>query len=151
DDTNAADLRLEVATPEGGLGYGFAATRRETAPAVTAGAPADGEPPASSASEWRGVWELDGDEPPTDTAVQRIVAATPEPATVTMEREGWNRVYAIDGANGRRWDAIVLDEDRQVIGLLSQVWMALQLRGMGRRSATNLRQAADRAALMSYA
>src|SRR5699024_8050831 len=40
---------------------------------------------------------------------------------------------------------------RQVIGLLSQLWTAIRLRGVGRRSATNLRQAAERAALMTYA
>lgn len=85
------------------------------------------------------------------TGVQAIVAATPDSATVAVEREGWNRVYAVETRQGERLDAIVLDEDRQVIGLLSQLWTALRLRGVGRRSATNLRQAADRAALMTYA
>ncbi|MPV51343.1 hypothetical protein GCG21_15265 [Pseudactinotalea sp. HY160] len=216
DETNAAELRLEVATPQGAIGYSLIAAR--AAQAGGGGRPGDGRPggsdgghagdsgdsdgpdggqpggggadaqaddaqadgtqadepradgtrageprpgdarapgrAASSSSDgghWRGVWELVGDEPPTETTVQRIVAAIPEPATVTMEREGWNRVYAVDAFDGRRWDVVVLDEDRQVIGMLSQVWTALQLRGMGRRSATNLRQAADRAALMSYA
>lgn len=84
------------------------------------------------------------------TGVLDILAATPEPASVVVEREGWNRVYAVDTADGERLDVIVLDEDRQVIGLLSQVWTAIRLRGVGRRSATNLRQAAERAALMTY-
>src|SRR5690625_3153206 len=85
------------------------------------------------------------------TGVQDIVAATTDSATVAVEREGWNRVYAVETTDGDRLDAIVLDEDRQVIGLLSQLWTALRLRGVGRRSATNLRQAAERAALMTYA
>src|SRR5690625_827436 len=85
------------------------------------------------------------------TGVLDILAATPEPASVVVEREGWNRVYAVETTAGERLDAIVLDEDRQVIGLLSQLWTALRLRGVGRRSATNLRQAAERAALMTYA
>src|SRR5699024_9887713 len=85
------------------------------------------------------------------TGVHDIVAATPDSATVAVERQGWNRVYAVETADGQRLDAIVLDEDRQVIGLLSQLWTAIRLRGVGRRSATNLRQAAERAALMTYA
>jgi len=90
-------------------------------------------------------------EPPATTGVHDIVAATTDSATVAVEREGWNRVYAVETTGGDRLDAIVLDEDRQVIGLLSQLWTALRLRGVGRRSATNLRQAAERAALMTYA
>ena len=90
-------------------------------------------------------------EPPATTGVHDIVAATTDSATVAVEREGWNRVYAVETTGGERLDAIVLDEDRQVIGLLSQLWTALRLRGVGRRSATNLQQAAERAALMTYA
>lgn len=86
-----------------------------------------------------------------DPQLRDILHSTPESATVAVEREGWNRVYAVETASGERLDAIVLDEDRQVIGLLSQLWTALRLRGVGRRSATNLRQAAERAALMTYA
>lgn len=85
------------------------------------------------------------------TGILDIIAATPESASVVVEREGWNRVYAVETTDGRRLDAIVLDADRQVIGLLSQLWTAIRLRGVGRRSATNLRQAAERAALMTYA
>lgn len=92
---------------------------------------------------------------PTPVAEQSgasdIVASTADSATVAVEREGWNRVYAVETTSGERFDAIVLDEDRQVIGLLSQLWTAIRLGGVGRRSATNLRQAAERAALMTYA
>lgn len=95
--------------------------------------------------------ELDLDLPSqAEAPVEEVVAAATVPATVAVEREGWNRVYAVQTTDGQRLDAIVLDEDRQVIGLLSQVWTAIRLRGVGRRSARNLRQAAERAALMTY-
>lgn len=90
-------------------------------------------------------------EPMTDTAFRGIAAVLPESATVAIEREGLNRVYAILDRDGNRWDAVVLDRDRQVIGLLAWLWSAIRLRGIGRRNAVSLRQAADRAVLMAYA
>lgn len=74
-----------------------------------------------------------------------------EPATITSTREGSNRVYAVGDSEGRRWDAVVLDRDRQVMGLLSWVWTTLRMGGIGRRNAVSMQQAADRAALMAYA
>lgn len=90
-------------------------------------------------------------EPMTDTALRGIAAVLPESATVAIEREGFNRVYAVLDRDGERWDAVVLDRDRQVIGLLAWLWNAVRLRGFGRRNAVSLRQAADRAVLMTYA
>jgi uncharacterized membrane protein YbhN (UPF0104 family) len=92
-----------------------------------------------------------GQEPMTDTALRGIAAVLPESATVSIEREGLNRVYAVLDRDGERWDAVVLDRDRQVIGMLAWLWNAVRLRGFGRRNAVSLRQAADRAALMTYA
>ena len=60
-------------------------------------------------------------------------------------------MYAVLDADGVRWDAVVLDRDRQVIGLIASMWSTLRLRGLERRTAVSLRQAADRAALMYYA
>jgi uncharacterized membrane protein YbhN (UPF0104 family)/tRNA A-37 threonylcarbamoyl transferase component Bud32 len=74
-----------------------------------------------------------------------------DPTALALERQGGNRVYAVYGADGNRWDAIVLDGDRQVVGVLNQTWRALRLRGMDRRSVVSLRQAAERAALLNYA
>lgn len=90
-------------------------------------------------------------EPMTDTAIRGIAAGLPESATVAIEREGLNRVYAVLDAEGDRWDAVVLDRDRQVIGMLAWLWSAVRLRGFGRRNAVSLQQAADRAVLMTYA
>lgn len=80
-----------------------------------------------------------------------MAAGMPESATVAIEREGLNRVYAVLDRDGNRWDAVVLDRDRQVIGLLAGLWSAIRLRGFARRNAVSLQQAADRAVLMTYA
>ncbi|UFU02919.1 lysylphosphatidylglycerol synthase domain-containing protein [Ruania suaedae] len=72
-------------------------------------------------------------------------------ATVATEREGANRVYAVTDADGVRWDAVVLDADRQVIGWLNAVVSTLARRGLDRRATVSLRQAAERASLMYYA
>ncbi|MDR1152226.1 MAG: flippase-like domain-containing protein [Bifidobacteriaceae bacterium] len=85
--------------------------------------------------------------PPTLAHVDSIS----DPTAVALERQGGNRVYAVYDQVGNRWDAIVLDGDRQVVGLLAQTWRALRLRGMDRRSVVSLRQAAERAALLNYA
>jgi len=74
-----------------------------------------------------------------------------DPTALALERVAGNRVYAVYDAAGTRLDAIVLDQDRQVVGMLQQTWRALRLRGMDRRSVVSLRQAAERAALLAYA
>ncbi|MDR2374233.1 MAG: flippase-like domain-containing protein [Bifidobacteriaceae bacterium] len=68
-----------------------------------------------------------------------------------LERQGGNRIYAVYDEDGRRYDAIVLDGDRQVLGFLQATWRALRLRGVDRRAVRSLRQAAERAALLGYA
>ncbi|MGC0251952.1 flippase-like domain-containing protein [Pseudactinotalea sp. Z1748] len=85
--------------------------------------------------------------------LSRFRAGQPVPAaaTVATERDGRNRVYAVIAVDGTRWDVVVLDDDRQVIGMLASVWTALRLRGLARRTAVSLRQATERAALMHYA
>ncbi|HIZ37762.1 MAG TPA: hypothetical protein H9815_18455, partial [Candidatus Ruania gallistercoris] len=57
-----------------------------------------------------------------------------ESATVATEREGANRVYAVTDTAGRRWDAVVLDADRQVIGWLNGLITTLTRRGLDRRT-----------------
>lgn len=158
DDADVAHMRLQSVTISSPLGYTTVETRLDdpdnAAPRVPlpphhtdAGDPAVA--PATSAA-----WPAEPaaePEPMTDTAARGIAALVPEPATVAVEREGLNRVYAVEDTDGRRWDAVVLDRDRQVIGLLAWLWSAVRLRGFGRRNAVSLRQAADRAVLMTYA
>lgn len=85
------------------------------------------------------------------TAPGRATRPMPTSATVATERAGQNRVYAVIAADGSRWDAVLLDGDRQVIGLLANIWSVLRLRGLERRAPVSLKQAAERAALMYYA
>ncbi|MCL1897806.1 MAG: flippase-like domain-containing protein [Micrococcales bacterium] len=82
--------------------------------------------------------------PPASVAVSDSIA-------LALERQAGNRVYAVYTKEGERWDALVLDGDQQVVGLLQRTWRALRLRGMDQRSVVSLRQAAERAALLSYA
>ncbi|GIG34665.1 flippase-like domain-containing protein [Cellulomonas pakistanensis] len=61
-----------------------------------------------------------------------------------------HRAYGMTTEDGRTLDVLVLDGDRQVIGFLSRLWRSLRLRGLDGRSVVSLRQAAERAALLSY-
>ena len=72
-------------------------------------------------------------------------------ASRALTRYSDNRVYELDTIDGQRLDVVVLDGDRQVIGMLSRLWRSLRLRGIDGRSVVSLRQAAERAALLSYA
>ena len=72
-------------------------------------------------------------------------------ATVAITRYGDNRVYAMTTADGERLDVVVLDGDRQVVGALTRFWRSMRVRGVEGRAVVSLRQAAERAALLSYA
>jgi len=72
-------------------------------------------------------------------------------AAVAITRVGDNRVYAMTTADGERLDVVVLDGDRQVVGTLTRLWRSMRLRGIEGRAVVSLRQAAERAALLSYA
>jgi uncharacterized membrane protein YbhN (UPF0104 family)/tRNA A-37 threonylcarbamoyl transferase component Bud32 len=80
-----------------------------------------------------------------------VQVAVSDSTSAALDRAGGNRIYAVFDRAGERWDAIVLDGDRQVLGFLQATWRALRLRGMDRRSVRSLRQAAERAALLGYA
>ncbi|MCU1431028.1 MAG: flippase-like protein [Actinotalea sp.] len=72
-------------------------------------------------------------------------------AAVAITRYGDNRVYAMTTEDGDRLDVVVLDGDRQVVGMLTRFWRSLRLRGIDGRAVVSLRQAAERAALLAYA
>ncbi len=72
-------------------------------------------------------------------------------ASVAMTRQGDHRVYAMTTSDGERRDVVVLDGDRQVVGLLARWWRSLRLRGIDGRWAVSLRQVAERSALLTYA
>jgi uncharacterized membrane protein YbhN (UPF0104 family) len=79
------------------------------------------------------------------------IIASWDPSAVALTRAGDNRVYALFTPDRVRRDVVVLDGDRQVVGLLARLWHALRLRGLDARTAVSLRAAAERAALLSYA
>ncbi len=72
-------------------------------------------------------------------------------AAIAITRAGDNRVYAMTTADGDRLDVVALDGDRQVVGVLTRLWRSMRLRGIEGRAVVSLRQAAERAALLSYA
>ena len=74
-----------------------------------------------------------------------------DPSTVALMRSADNRVYAMTTADGPRLDVVVLDGDRQVLGLIARAWRSLRLRGIEGRTALSLRAVAERAALLMYA
>jgi uncharacterized protein (TIRG00374 family) len=86
-----------------------------------------------------------------EATASAALTAQSDSTSRALERQGGNRVYAVYGDDGQRYDAIVLDGDRQVLGFLQATWRTLRLRGMDRRSVRSLRQAAERAALLAYA
>jgi len=94
----------------------------------------------------------DGAPAPPTTELPEVgeLSAVSDSTALALERQAGNRVYAVYTEEGRRWDALVLDGDQQVLGLLQRTWRALRLRGMDQRSVVSLRQAAERAALLSY-
>ncbi|MGW2094716.1 flippase-like domain-containing protein [Promicromonospora sukumoe] len=73
-----------------------------------------------------------------------------DPAALALGRAGDNRVYALYSDDGVRRDVMVLDGDRQVVGLITRLWRALRLRGIEGRAAISLKAVAERTALLSY-
>jgi uncharacterized membrane protein YbhN (UPF0104 family) len=78
-------------------------------------------------------------------------AAPDDPAALALSRAGDNRVYALYCDDDVRRDVVVLDGDRQVVGLITRLWRALRLRGIEGRAAISLKAVAERTALLSYA
>lgn len=70
-------------------------------------------------------------------------------ATQALARFTGNRVYAMTTTNDEHLDVVVLDGDRQVLGVLSRLWRSIRVRGIERQSGLTLRAAAERAALLS--
>jgi len=84
-------------------------------------------------------------------STRAITAAAQDPASITITRYSDNRVYALNLVDGPRLDVVVLDGDRQVIGVLTRLWRSIRLRGIEGRSGVSLRAVAERTALLAYA
>ncbi|GAB2463425.1 lysylphosphatidylglycerol synthase transmembrane domain-containing protein [Xylanimonas ulmi] len=79
------------------------------------------------------------------------VTRSSDPAAVALARASDNRVYAMLADDGARYDVVVLDGDRQVVGFVTRLWQALRMRGLEGRAAISLKSVAERTALLSYA
>ncbi|HEY0217400.1 MAG TPA: lysylphosphatidylglycerol synthase transmembrane domain-containing protein [Cellulomonas sp.] len=87
-----------------------------------------------------------------DTGTRARDATTPAPGTPAaraVARYSDHRVYEMTTEGDEQLDVVVLDGDRQVVGALSRLWRSLRLRGIDGRSVVSLRQAAERAALLT--
>lgn len=88
----------------------------------------------------------------TAVSAQAVEEGAPDdPAALALGRAGDNRVYALYCDDDVRRDVVVLDGDRQVVGLITRLWRALRLRGIEGRAAISLKAVAERTALLSYA
>lgn len=90
------------------------------------------------------------EEDPDDEGPTAADDAVGTPAARALVRFAGHRVYEMTTTDGRQLDVVVMDGDRQVIGFLSRLWRSLRLRGLDGRSVVSLRQAAERAALLSF-
>lgn len=98
--------------------------------------------------------DIDGDvahRAPVKVSGDQGPAEQFEASAVALMRSADNRVYAMTSEGGPRRDVVVLDGDRQVLGLIARVWRSLRLRGIEGRTAVSLRAVAERAALLMYA
>ncbi|MBE7699813.1 flippase-like domain-containing protein [Oerskovia sp. Sa1BUA8] len=83
--------------------------------------------------------------------VREPAEAPSDPAAIALTRSGDNRVYAMFTEDGVRRDVVVLDGDRQVVGVITRFWRSLRLRGIEGRAAISLKAVAERTALLAYA
>jgi uncharacterized protein (TIRG00374 family) len=80
---------------------------------------------------------------PEDTAARRTGAKGPRFFAD-------HRLYILTTTAGAVYDVIVLDGDRQVVGVMTRWWRQLRSRAVDARAVTSLRQSAERAALLAY-
>ena len=112
----------------------------------------DGAALDPAAEPWPGVARTpDTIVPDALTDPHAVVAASASPGGVNLDPVSAHRVYSVWDTEDRRWYVTILDGDRQVVGYLASLWTRLRVRGLRRRRATSLRDAADRAALLAYA
>ncbi len=112
----------------------------------------DGAALDPAAEPWPGVARTpDTIVPDALTDPHAVVAASASPGGVNLDPVSAHRVYSVWDTEDRRWYVTILDGDRPVVGYLASLWTRLRVRGLRRRRATSLRDAADRAALLAYA
>ncbi|MFH5821584.1 lysylphosphatidylglycerol synthase domain-containing protein [Georgenia sp. AZ-5] len=142
-------LREPSALPE--AGRQIAAEHTGERPRNHGGRPPQPASPAAllAAVDQEGAGGGDTIAPDPLTDPREVLAEVSSPAA--GEEESEHRLYAVWDADGRRRDVTVLDGDRHVVGYLTSLWDSLRLRGLDQRPARTLREAANRAALLSLA
>lgn len=86
-----------------------------------------------------------------ETTPQGAPGVDGDQAARALTRSTDHRLYELTTRDGEDLDLVVIDGDRQVVGMLSRLWRSLRMRGIEGRSVVSLRQAAERAALLAYA
>ncbi len=121
--------------------------------------PRDPAPTAAAVTTYAGVGYLetghDGATPRDELVPLRRSRETHEsleaPHPASPGGAGIYRRYQVTDPAGASLEAVVLDADRQVVGLLRAVWDRFRLTGGVRRPVTSVDQAADRLALLALA
>lgn len=121
--------------------------------------PRDPAPTAAAVTTYAGVGYLetghDGATPRDELVPLRRSRETHETTGVSHPASpggaGIYRRYQVTDRAGADLEAVVLDADRQVVGLLRAVWDRFRLTGGVRRPVTSVDQAADRLALLVLA
>ena len=90
-------------------------------------------------------------EPAPEIDTDALLAEVHSFAGTTLDRESVHRLYAARGADGVDHDVVVLDGDRQVGDLVLGVWDRVRRDGLDRRPVHSVADAAERAALLTYA
>ncbi|KQR17541.1 lysylphosphatidylglycerol synthase transmembrane domain-containing protein [Cellulomonas sp. Leaf334] len=86
-----------------------------------------------------------------ETTPQDAPGLDGDQAARALTRSTDHRLYELTTRDGQELDLVVVDGDRQVVGMLTRLWRSLRMRGIEGRSVVSLRQAAERAALLAYA
>jgi len=102
---------------------------------------------------WRYAHGVDNARPDGHDVVTALIDAGLDPALCRWVGETEDtRRYEADTHNGRLLDVIVLDRDRQAVGLVYRLYRRIRLRGPAqRRNLLSFKRAVDQEALMSYA
>lgn len=90
-------------------------------------------------------------EPAPDVDTGALLAETHSLAATNLDRESVHRLYSARDAAGQDRDVVVLDGDRQVGGIVLSAWDRLRRDGLDRRPLPAVADAAERAALLTYA
>ena len=102
---------------------------------------------------WRYTWGVVNERPTGQVVVQALRDAGSDPVACRWQGEHEDvRRYEVRCADGGYLDVVVLDRDRQAVGLLYRIYRRIRLRGPAqRRNLFSLRRTVDQESLISYA